>query len=148
MTERRFAGRAAARHGNRSRKASNRDGVWQGESLGPWAMDLGVGVSCCLEFFQNSAGGECRRVAVLTQVREEDMAEIGASYFSHEACCGLVGEVAVPGENALLHGPRTVLIILKEGLVMICFDEHGIDAARAVHNLTRRVAEIGENGER
>jgi len=138
---------AAARYCERSQKASNRDGVWQGESLGPWAMDLGMGVSCRLEFFQNGAGGECRGVTVFAQVREEDMAQIGAGDFGNEAGCGLVGEVAVPGENALLHRPRTVLIVLKEGLVMIRFDEDGIDAASGVHDLTRRVAEIRENGE-
>ena len=61
-------------HCDYSRKASNRDCVGQGESLGTWAMDLGVGVSCRLEFFLDGAGGECRGVAVLAQVREEDMA--------------------------------------------------------------------------
>ncbi len=110
-------------------------------------MDLGVGVSCRLEFFQNSTGGECRGVTVFAQVREEDMAQIGACDFGNEAGCGLVGEMAVPGENALLHRPRTVLIILKEGFVVIRFDEYGIDSTRGVHNLTRRVAEIRENRE-
>jgi hypothetical protein len=58
----------------RSRKASNSDAVGQRESLGPWAMNLRVGVSCRLELFQNRAGGECGGVTVLAQVREEDMA--------------------------------------------------------------------------
>lgn len=66
--------RATARHSDCSLKASNRDCVGQGESLSTWAMNLRVGVSCRLEFFQNRAGGECGGVAVLAQVREEDMA--------------------------------------------------------------------------
>jgi hypothetical protein len=66
--------RAAARHCDCSRKASNRDCVGQGESLGSWAMDLGMAIPSGLEFFQNRAGGECGGVTVLAQVRQEDMA--------------------------------------------------------------------------
>ena len=66
--------RADARHGDRSRKASNRDGVGQGESIASWAMHLGMAVSRGLELFENGAGCECWSVAVLAQVREEDMA--------------------------------------------------------------------------
>jgi hypothetical protein len=46
-------------------------------------MDLSVAVSSGLELFQNSAGGECRGVAVFAQVREEDMAQIRACDFGN-----------------------------------------------------------------
>ena len=51
------------------------------------------------------------------------------------------------GEDALFHGPWSLLIILQEGLIVVRFDEHGIDAARRVDNLARGVSEIGEDGE-
>ena len=76
-------------------------------------MDLGVVVSGGLEFFQDGAGGECWGVAVLAQVREEDMVQVGACDFGNEIGCGLIGKVAVTGEDALFHGPRPLRIILK-----------------------------------
>ena len=126
---------------------SDRDCVGQGGSFGARAMDAGVVVSGSLEFFQNGAGGECRGVAVVAEMREEDMVQVGACDFGNEVGGGLIGEVAVTGEDALLHGPGALLIILQEGLVVVRFDEHGIDAARRVHHLTRGVSEVGEDGE-
>jgi hypothetical protein len=110
-------------------------------------MDLGMAIPSGLELFQNSAGGECRGVAVFAQVREEDMAQIRACDFGNEVGCGLIGKVAVTGEDALFHRPRALLIILEKGLVVVGFYEHGIDAARRVHHLAWCVAEISENGE-
>ena len=110
-------------------------------------MDAGVVVSGSLELFKNRAGGECRCVAVVAEMREEDMVQVGACDFGNEIGCGLIGEVAVTGEDALLNGPGTLLIILQEGLVVVRFDEHGIDTARRVYHLTRGVSEIGEDGE-
>ncbi|NDG70733.1 MAG: hypothetical protein EBY32_05375, partial [Proteobacteria bacterium] len=99
MTERRFAAEKwvmqddalpvaqLAWQCGRSRKASNSDAVGQWESLGSWAMDLSVAVSSGLELFENGAGGEFGGVAVLAQVREEDMAQIRACDFGNEVGC-------------------------------------------------------------
>ena len=126
---------------------SNRDRVRQGESLGSRAMDLGVAISSGLEFFQNGTGRECRRVAVLAEVREEDMPQVGACDFRDEVGRSLVRKVAVAREDALLHGPRTLRIILKQCLVVVGLQKHRIDAARRVHHLARGMAEVGEDGE-
>lgn len=126
---------------------SNPNRVRQGESLGSRAMNLGVAISSGLEFFQNGTGRECRRVAVLAEVREEDMPQVGACDFRDEVGRSLVRKVAVAREDALLHGPRTLRIILKQGLVVVGLQKHRIDAARRVHHLARGMAEVGEDGE-
>ena len=105
--------RLALQRGDRSRKASNRDCVGQGDSLGSWAMDLCVPIPSGLELFENGAGRECRSVAVLAEMREEDMLQVGACDFRYEVGRRLIGKVAVAREDALLHGPRPLRIILK-----------------------------------
>ena len=142
-----FTTRAAACNGNLSARVLHSDCVRQRESLGSGAMDPGVVVSGGLEFFQDSAGGESGGVAVLAEMREEDMVQVGGCDFGDEIGCGLIGKVAVARENALLHSPRALLIILQQGLVMVRLNEDGIDAACRVHHLSRCVTEIGEDGE-
>ncbi len=110
-------------------------------------MDCGVAISGGLEFFQNGAGRERRRIAVLAEVREEDMPQVGACDFCDKVGRSLVRKVAVAGENALFHGPRTLRIILKQCLVVVGLQKHRIDAARGVHHLAWGVAEVGEDGE-
>jgi hypothetical protein len=53
-------------------------------------MHLSVAVSSGLEFFQNGAGRERLRVAVLAQVREEDMLQVWACDFSDQVGSGLI----------------------------------------------------------
>ena len=53
-------------------------------------MDLSVAVSSGLEFFQNGAARERRRIAVLAEVREEDMLQVGACDFSDQVGSGLI----------------------------------------------------------
>ena len=111
-------------------------------------MDAGVVVSGGLEFFQNGAGGECRGVAVVAEMREEDMVQVGGCDFANEIGCGLIRKVAVAREDALLHSPRALLIILQQGFVVVRLNEDGINAACRVQHLARGVTEIGEDGER
>ena len=73
--------------------------------------------------------------------------QVGGCDFGNEIGCGLIGKVAVARENALLHSPRALLIILKQVFVVVRLNEDGIDAACRVHHLSRGVTEIGEDGE-
>ena len=75
------------------------------------------------------------------------MPQVGACDFSEKVGRSLVRKVAVAREDALLHGPRTLRIILKKGLVVVGLQKHRIDAARRVHHLARGMAEVGEDGE-
>ena len=127
--------------------ASNGDGVRQGESFCSGAMNAGMVVSGGLEFFQDRAGCESRCVAILAQMREEDMMQFGACDFGNKIGCGLIRKVAVAREDALLHSPRALLIILQQGFVVVRLNEDGINAACRVHHLSRGVTEIGEDGE-
>lgn len=75
------------------------------------------------------------------------MPQVGACDFCDEVGRSLVRKVAVAREDALLHTPRPLRIILKQGLVVVGLQKHRVDAARRVHHLARGVAEVGEDGE-
>lgn len=75
------------------------------------------------------------------------MLQVWACDFRDEVARSLVRKVAMAREDALLHGPRTLRIILKQGLVVVGLQKHRIDAARRVHYLARGMPEVGEDGE-
>ena len=75
--------------------------------------------------------GEPRGIAVAAQVTENDVFKRGIQLRQH-LCGGGIGEMTVPGENALFHRPRPLGIFLQQFLVVIGLDQQGPNAAQAV----------------
>ena len=111
------------------------------------AVDFGGGYSACADLTSDGFAGEGGGVAVLAEVGQEDVAEVFGGDFGDELGGGLVGEVAVAGEDALFDGPGAFGVILEEGFVVVGFDHEGVDALDGVYDLARGVAEVREDAE-
>jgi hypothetical protein len=85
-------------------------------------VDFGIGRESRGEILADGVAGEVGGVAVLAQVRKEDVAEVFGGDFGDELRGGLVREVAMAGEDSLFNGPRALGVILEEGFVVVCFD--------------------------
>lgn len=111
------------------------------------AVDFGVGWESRREVLADGFTGESGGVAVLAEVGQEDVAEVFGGDFGDELGGGLVGEVAVAGEDALFDGPGAFGVVLEEGFVVVGFDHEGVDALDGVDDLARGVAEVREDAE-
>jgi hypothetical protein len=91
--------------------------------------------------------GEVGGVAVLAEVGEEDVAEVFGGDFGDEFGGGLVGEVAVAGEDSLFDRPGALGVVLEQGFVVVGLDDERVDALDGVDDLPCCVAEVGEDAE-
>lgn len=97
------------------------------------------------QFVGNGASGEFRTVAVAAEVNEEDMAAAVADDFVHGSGGGLVAEVAMPAEDALLRGPRARGVVLEKFDVVVCFENQGVGVTDAFEHEACGVAKVGED---
>ena len=58
-----------------------------------------------------------------------------------------IREVAVAGGDALLDGPRTAGVPLQELLIVVGFDDQGLDAASGLADQAGSESEVSEDGE-
>lgn len=96
------------------------------------------------KFAADSLMREFRTVAVAAQVTEIKMFEVRGDNFAGELCGGVVGEMAVPADDALLDAPWAARIILQHFQIMIRFQHEHVGAADAFHDEFRRVSEVRE----
>ncbi len=89
--------------------------------------------------------GECGGVVLLGQVAENDA--VGASVVVAGEVFGgrVIGQVADPGQDALLDGPR-VGAILEHLEVVVGFEQEDVGAAEGGLDVGGHVAEISGNG--
>ena len=67
--------------------------------------------------------GEFGAVAVFAEVAEVDVFEFVSGDFDGEGRGGVVGEVAVAGEDALFDGPRAAGVVVEEGQIVVGFQD-------------------------
>ena len=97
-----------------------------------------------LEAFGHDAVGEFRFVAFAAQVGEIKMTQFGGHDLRGSFGGGLIREMAVTAEDALLQAPRTADTILQHFHVMIGFEDENVRGARALDDQFRHVAEVGD----
>ena len=91
-------------------------------------------------------GGACnlRMVVVLAKVRQHHESCSSIIFVTEEIGEGIVGEMAKPGHDALLHRPR-VRPDAQHFEVMIGFDHEHIAAANVLGDAGGHVSEIGDH---
>ena len=82
--------------------------------------------ACFIQAFLDSLASEIRPIAVATQMTEINMLELGRNEFGKDIGSGIVGEMAMPAENTLLHTPRPPHVILQQLHVVIRFQDKDV----------------------
>lgn len=114
----------------------------------PRAMHFHLITPALREHRANRAGGEFGGVAIPAEVTEHHAFEFPGKQLFDDCRGGGVREMTVARLNALLHGPRTMRIVLQKFFVMIRLDHEGMDLTQALDHHLRRVTEIGNKPER
>jgi len=73
--------------------------------------------------------------------------ELGGHDFGGEQGRSVVGEVAVPAEDALLGGPGPARVVLQHLHAMIGFQHEGMGGAHAFHDEPGGMAEVREEAD-
>ncbi len=72
-----------------------------------------------VEFFGDGLLRQLGSIAVLAEMSEEDMAQFVGGDFAGERRGGIIAEMAVPAHDALLQGPGTDGIFLKQLQIVV-----------------------------
>jgi hypothetical protein len=107
-------------------------------------LKLDVGCADLLELFTHHPSGEFGLVAFTAQVGEVEVFQFGGHDLRGGFGGGLVREMAVASENALLQAPRAVDTILQQLHIMIGFEDEDVRGARALNDQFRHVTEVGD----
>ena len=91
--------------------------------------------------------GEGRAVTIAAEVAEVEVAQLRGHDFRGELSGGVVGEVAVPAEDALLGRPRALGVVLEHFDIVIGFEDEDVRLADAFDDEPGGVAEIGEESD-
>lgn len=97
-----------------------------------------------LKAFVHHPSGEFRFVAFAAQVGEVEVFQFGGHDLRGGLGGGLVREMAVTAEDALLQAPRAMDTILQHFHVMIGFEHENVCGARALDDEPGHVAEVGD----
>lgn len=88
--------------------------------------------------------GELGAIAVAAEVAEVELLQVGVQDLVEDIGGGVIGEVAVAAEDALLQTPWTSHIFLQELQVVIGFQDNDVRAADAFHDELGGMAEVRE----
>jgi hypothetical protein len=88
--------------------------------------------------------GKFRAIAVAAQVAEEEMAQLGGDDLRGDLRRGVVGEMAVPAEDALFRAPGPPGVVLEHFHVVIGFENERVRGPDPLDDEFRGRAEIGE----
>ena len=106
-----------------------------------------MGGADTLERFADDGLGECGAVAVAAEVAEVEVPEFRCHDFAGERGCRVVGEVAMPAEDALFGGPRAAGVVLQHLYIVIGFEHEDMGGAHAFDDEVGGMAEIGEEAD-
>jgi hypothetical protein len=96
------------------------------------------------ESLANDAVGKFGAIAVLAEVAEVEMSQVGRhDLFGNRSGC-VVGEVAVAAEDALFDTPRAASIFLQEFHVVVGLKDQHVGAPYSFDDKFGRVTEIGK----
>ena len=113
-------------------------------SVGGGGFHVGVGGADTLERLPDDGLGEVGSVAVAAEVAEVKVPKVGGHDCGGEFSGSLVGEVAVPAEDALFGGPRASGVVLQHRHVVIGFEYKGMGGAHSFDDEAGGMAEVGE----
>lgn len=103
-----------------------------------------MGGSKLFQLFTDGGFGELGAVAILAQVGEIDVFQLVAHDFRQRGGGGFVAQMAVSAADPLLHGPRTMRVVLQEFQIVVGFEDQRVGLLRPVERKMGCVAEVGE----
>ena len=106
-----------------------------------------VGGTDFLEAVVDDFVREFGAVAVAAEVAEVNVAQVGVHDLLGDLRGGVVREMAVAAEDALLHAPRTLGVVLQKFEVVIGFEDQGVRRADAFEDELGGVAEVGQEAD-
>ena len=109
--------------------------------------ELGVGGADFLEAVVDDFVGEFGAVAVAAEVAEVDVAEVGVHDLFGDVRGGVVGEMAVAAEDALLDAPRALGVVLEQFEVVVGFEDKGVGGADAFEDELGGVPQVGQEAD-
>ena len=99
------------------------------------------------ELAPDGGAGMERAVAVRAEMAEVEVFHGVGDDFGGDLGGSVVGEMAVPGEDALLDGPGALDVVLEEAEVVVGLEDEGARGADALDDKLGGVAEVGEEAD-
>ena len=90
---------------------------------------------------------QLRAVAVPAQVPEVEVSKLGGDDLFGSLRGGVVGQMTVPAQDALLHTPRSLRVILKELQVVIGLEDEDVGRPNPLDDELGCVAQISEEAD-
>ena len=120
---------------------SGRDAAWEVSSRRTWCAPI------FCEAVVDDAVGEFGAIALAAQVAEVEMAQVGGHDLLGGISGGLVREMAVPAQDALLEAPGAAGAILQHFDVVVGLQHQRMGGADPFEHQARGVAEVGQEAD-
>jgi len=115
--------------------------------VGGGVVEADVGASGFGEFCADGGAGVERAVAIGAEMAEVEVFHEVGDDFGGDFGGGVVGEMAVPGENALLDRPGTFGVLLQQPQIVVGFEDERPRLADAFDDEFGGVTEVGEEAD-
>jgi hypothetical protein len=93
------------------------------------------------------AESKLRRVAIAAEMSENDALDSAGKQLLDYARRGVIRQMPMPRLDALLHRPRSVLVVLQKFLVVVRFDDQRVHSTQSFDQHFGGVTEIGDKTE-
>ena len=97
-----------------------------------------------VEAFADGAMGEFRTIAITAEMPQVKLLQFGGDDLQRDLGGGVVGEMAVPAEDALLDAPGAARVFLQQFQIVIGFEHEDVRATNAFDDELGGMSEIGE----
>lgn len=111
------------------------------------AVNVDFGQPPCLERLPNGLAGQFRRIAIRTQMPQDDSFQLRVSDFGNQFAGLMIGQMPMLGADPLLGGKRPLGIVLEQRAIVVRLNKQRVQALQTVPNVSRHMSQIRQQTE-